>query len=229
MQKIDENWILLKGESLGELTLGVGQAAVIAESPTQAIWDLQIVNESDGSVIEMLQLKATESMGNVKSTLTKNPDIRVVAPSEIDGVAEEILQTDVSNSDLENAVGKYVGELSESTATDVLHQGVEWAFDALPVIPAILVVITEGRSVLIGRSSLDDALQRGATRIGKAATFSTLGATLAALNTGLLSVPMTAAARIAWSRVANRIAMGEHLELKTLRIQVLTAQQGQGS
>ena len=220
---------LNNGESLGELTLGPGQIAQIADSPTQSGWDLQIVNEDDGSVIEVLQLKASESMGYVKSALMKSPDIRVVAPSEIDGVAEEILQTDISNSDLQEAAARYVGDRGEDTITDLLHQGAEWAFDAVPVIPAVLVAITEGRSVLIGRSSIEEALQHGARRMGKAATFSTLGATLAALHTGLLSVPMTAGARIGWNRVVNRIAMGEFLKLKSRRIRALTAQQhGQG-
>ena len=219
---------LNRGESLGELTLGPGQIAQIADSPTQAGWDVQIVNEDDGSVIEELQLKATDSMSYIKSALTKYPEIRVVAPSDIDGVAEQILQTNISDADLEDAVHQYVGESSEDAVTDVLHQGVEWAFDAIPVIPAIVVAITEGRSVFVGRSSMEEALRRGAGRMARAAAFSTLGATIGALHTGLLSVPATAAARIAWNRVANRIAMGELLELKTRQIRVLTTQQGQG-
>lgn len=219
---------LNKGESLGELTLGPGQIAKIADSPTQAGWDLQILNENDGSVIEVLQLKATESMGYVKSALTRYSGIRVVAPSEIDGVADNILQTNISDSKLEEVVQQYVGELGEDALTDTLHQGAEWAFDAVPMIPAIMVAITEGRSVLVGRSSIEEALQHGARRMGRAATFSTLGATLAALHTGLLSVPVTVAARIAWSRVANRIAMTDFLELKTRHIRVLTMQQERG-
>jgi hypothetical protein len=219
---------LNRGESLGELTLGPGQIAQIADSPTQAGWDVQIVNEDDGSVIEELQLKATDSMSYIKSALTEYPDIRVVALSDIDGVAEEILQTNISDADLEDAAHQYVGESSEDAVTDVLHQGAEWAFDATPVIPAILVAITEGKSVFVGRSSMDEALRRGARRMARAAAFSTLGATIAALHAGLLSVPATAAARIAWNRVANRIAMGELLELKARQIRVLTTQRGQG-
>ena len=66
---------LNRGESLGELTLGPGQIAQIADSPTQAGWDVQIVNEDDGSVIEELQLKATDSMSYIKSALTEYADI----------------------------------------------------------------------------------------------------------------------------------------------------------
>jgi hypothetical protein len=63
----------------------------------------------------------------------------------------------------------------------------------------------------------------------KAAAFSTLGATLTALNTGLLSVPVTVAVRIGWSRIANRITMIEFLKTKTRQIQILTAGRKQGS
>jgi len=216
---------LNNGESLGELTLGPGQVARIAESPTQEGWDLEIVNTDDGSVVEALQLKATTSMSYVRRALTDNPDIRVAVPSEIDGVAEEILQTDVSHEDMEEAVQRHVGELSEDAVTDALHQSAEWVFDAVPLVPAVLVAVVEGRTVLLGRSSVEESLQRGARRLRRSAAFSTLGATLVALDAGLLSVPVTSAARIAWGRVTNRIAMGEFLQSKTEEIHIATEQQ----
>ena len=217
---------LNNGESLGELTLGPGQVARIAESPTQEGWDLEIVNTEDGSVVEVLQLKATTSMSYVKRALTDYPDIRVAAPSEIDGVAEDILRTDISDGDMKEAVQRQVDELREDAFTDALQQSAEWAFDAVPLVPAVLVAATEGRSVLLGRSSIEESLQRGARRLGKSGVFTTLGATLVAIDAGLLSVPVTSAARIAWGRLANRIAMGEFLQSKTEEIHVTTAQRG---
>ncbi len=49
-------------ESLGELRLGPGQVARLADDPTQEGWDLEIVNLEDGSLVEQIQLKATTSM-----------------------------------------------------------------------------------------------------------------------------------------------------------------------
>ncbi len=72
------------GERLGELQLEPGQVASLAESSSQPGWDLRIEN-ADGSVAEEIQLKATESMSYVKEALERYPDIRVAAPSEIDG------------------------------------------------------------------------------------------------------------------------------------------------
>ena len=212
------------GESLGELRLGAGQVARLAESPTQDGWDLGIVNVEDGSIVEQIQLKATTSMSYIKSTLDKNPDIRVAVPSDVDGVKAELFRTDISDNHLAEAVNRQLGEQSEDALTDMLDQSAEWAFDAVPIVSGILVAVTEGRLVLIGRSSLDESLERGARRFGKSAAFSTLGATLVALDAGILSVPTTTAARVAWGRLTNRIASGEYLRVKTSEIQESTGQ-----
>lgn len=206
------------GETLGELRLGPGQVARLAASPTQEGWDLEIVNLEDGTLVEHLQLKATTSMSYIKSALDQNPDIRVVVPSEVDGVTDEILRTDISDNDLAEAVNRQLGEHSEDVLNEILDRSAEWAFDAVPIVSGILIALTEGRLVLIGRSNLDESLQRGARRLGRSATFSTLGATLFALDAGILSVPTTTAARVAWSRITNRIASGEYLDVKTSEI-----------
>ena len=210
-------------KSLGELRLGPGQVARLADDPTQEGWDLEIVNVEDGSLVEQIQLKATTSMSKIKSALDKNPEIRVAVPSEVDGVSDEILKTDISNNDLAEAVRRQLEEQSEDALSDILDQSAEWAFDAVPIVSAILVAVTEGRLVLIGRSNLDESLQRGVRRLGKSAAFSTIGATLVALDAGILSVPTTTAARVVWARLTNRIASGEYLQMKTTEIQQSTS------
>ena len=52
--------------------------------------------------------------------------------------------------------------------------------------------------------------------------FSTLGATLVALDAGVLSIPSAIAAKTAWTRLSNRIAAGEFVESKTDQIRMLT-------
>jgi len=215
---------LNEGETLGELRLGPGQEARLAESPIQEGWDLEILKIEDGSLVEQLQLKATTSMSYVKTAVDSNPDIRVAVPSEIDGVSDKILATDISEHDLAEAVERQLGEHSEDAMNDLLDRTAELSFDAVPIVSGIFVAATEGRLVLIGQSSLDESLRRGAGRLGRATAFSTLGATLSALDAGLLSVPTTIAARIAWSRLTNRIASGEYLQIKTLEIQESTGQ-----
>jgi hypothetical protein len=196
------------GDTLGELHLEVGQIARIAESPTQAGWDLEIVRTHDGSTVELIQLKATTSLAYIKQALIDYPDIRIAAPSEVDGLAQDILRTDITHADLEYAAQQQVGELAEGAVPDLIDQATEFAFDSLPIVPAVLVATIEGRKVILGRSSIEEALQRSALRMRSATAFSVLGATLAALDAGIFSIPATTAARVAWGRFSNRIATG---------------------
>lgn len=214
---------LNSGESLGELSLPSGTVARLADSPTQTGHDIEIVNEDDGSIVELLQLKATTSISYVREALEKYPDIRVATTSDIDGTAENILQTDISNEHVESIAREQLEELNESTLEDLLDQTAEWAFDSVPIISSILIAVSEGRQVVLGRSDLNEALKRGGRRLSTSAVFSSMGATLVALDAGILSVPTTTAARIGWSRMTNRIAAGEFIASKTEEIRMMTA------
>ena len=119
------------GERVGELQLLPGQTARLAESSTQTGWDAVIENQ-DGSTDELLQFKATESMGYVKEALVKHPDIRVVVPTEVDDRADDIMGTDISNEELDNITQAQIGEMSESAVEDLLDKGAEAALDSFP-------------------------------------------------------------------------------------------------
>lgn len=212
---------LNKGESVGEVTLWPGQVARLAESPTQEGWDVGIFN-ADGSVAELLQLKASASLSYIKNAFDTYPGIRVVVPSGLNATADNLLGTDISLESLEERAYGQVNESAEGTIENALDQTAELAFDSVPVVSAVCMVAIEGRRVLIGRQSVEEAMQRTARRIGKASLFSTLGATLVALDAGVISMPTSVGGRIAWDRVANRIATGDFLESKTGDILALT-------
>lgn len=108
---------LNNGEALGEVRLEEGQTAVLADSPNQPDWDVRILNE-DGTTDEVLQLKATESMGSISESLRENPDIRVVTTSDIDSAREGVLPTDISNDDLKADVSSELGTYSSGNAGD---------------------------------------------------------------------------------------------------------------
>ena len=212
---------LNNGESVGELALGPGQFARLAASPTQEGWDVKLEN-ADGSVAEQLQLKASETLSYIKSALETYPGIRIAVPSEVDATADNLLGTDISLESLEERAHGQVNESAEGTIENALDQTAELAFDSIPIVSTAFVVAIEGRRVLMGRQSIEEAMQRAARRIGKAALFSTLGATLVALGAGVISVPTSVAGKIAWDRVDNRIAIGDFLESKTSEIVALT-------
>ena len=206
------------GERLGELRLQPGQTAHLAESPTQPGWDLRIENE-EGAVDELLQLKATESMGYVKEALVKYPDIRVVVPSEVDAGADTVLGTDMSNEQLDRVVEAQMGDLGDSAADAFLGQGAEAVFDSIPFVSMIVTGVIEGGRYLTGRSTLREASRRGARRMGKAGVYNALGVALAPTGVG---VPVLMAVRVAEGRLVGRINLADHLESRTLQIRGLT-------
>ena len=206
------------GERLGELRLESGQVARLAESPTQPGWDLKIEN-ADGSVAEEIQLKATGSMDYIKKALERYPDIRVAAPSEINDTAEEILGTGISNQELERVTEAQLGELSEGMAQDLLDTGAEMALDSIPFMSIATTGVMEGRNLLMGRSTFRESLRNGATRIGKASVYDTIGTLLGSTGVG---IPAVVGLRMTEKRVSGRIALGDHLESKTEELRQLT-------
>ena len=207
------------GERLGELRLQPGQTAHLAESPTQSGWDLRIQNE-EGAIDELLQLKATESMGYVKEALVKYPDIRVVVPSEVDAGADTVLGTDISNEQLDGIIEAQMGDLGDGEADDLLDQGAEAVFDSIPFISMIVTGVIEGGRYLTGRSTLQEAFQQGAKRMGKASVYNALGVALAPTGVG---VPVVMAVRVAEGRLAGRINLADHLESRSVQIGRFTA------
>ena len=214
------------GESVGELSLEPGQVARLAESPTQQGWDVEIVNQ-DGTRDEALQLKATESMSYVKTALDENPDIRVVVPSELEDEAADsaqLISTDISNASLKNEVGDQLGELSESGLENALDEAGELAFDSIPGISLLIIGATEGRKVLTGRATVEEAVRSGRGRVGKALAFSIIAGAINATPAAPISVPTTVALKIAEGRMSRRVELGEFLEARTAELQQLTHQ-----
>lgn len=199
----------------GELVLEPGQRAVLAASPTQKGWDLQILNEN-GSTAELLQLKATARLGYVKDALENG--FPVATTSEIDASSEAILGTPLSSGALGAEAGDQVAEAAESPLEDIQDNLAEVGFDAVPLFAPVVILITEGKAVLAGRSTVRSSLSRGARRMGTATAFSAMGAGLSALDAGVISVPTTVGARIAWGRYANYIARGACLAPLNMRL-----------
>ena len=206
------------GERLGELQLEPGQVASLAESSTQPGWDLRIEN-ADGSVAEEIQLKATESMSYVKDALERYPGIRVAAPSEIDGATDEILNTGISNEQLESVTKAQLDELGEGTVENLLDTGAELALDSIPFVSIAMTGVMEGRNLLMGRSTFRESLRRGANRIGKATVYDSIGTLLG--PTGV-AIPAVVGLRTAEARVSRRISLGNHLATKTAELRRLT-------
>ena len=81
-----------------------GVEAALFEVTNHPDTDLQIFE--DGSVVEELQLKATDSVSYINSTLAENPDISIVTTTEIasDFETDMVIDSGISDTVLEEAI-----------------------------------------------------------------------------------------------------------------------------
>ena len=205
------------GESIGDIQLAPGEVARIGEAANQPGWDIEIIDR-DGNIVEQVQLKATEDISKIKEALEKYPDIRIIAPQELEGEATEmgmLLSTNITNESMDSTVGTQVNELGEDAITDIMQQSAEAAIDFVPGISLAVIGVIEAGQVLMGRSTLEESLKRGTARLGRSSVYTAIGATLSLADAGVISVPTVTVLRVAEGRVRHRAAMGEHLEEKT--------------
>jgi len=78
----------------------MGTYASIFEETNHPLTDISIFDDN-GNIINELQLKATDSVGYINETLIENPDIAIVATSE---VASSMSNDMVIDSGIENAI-----------------------------------------------------------------------------------------------------------------------------
>ncbi len=201
---------LNSGESLGGLALEPGQVARLAEAPTQAGWDLEIVDQQ-GESIEQIQLKATDSLSYVKDALVRYPDIRVAVPEDIDSYSDAVIGTDISHDVLEQATQEQLAELSEGAITNALETAAEMAVDIVPVTSALLIGVTEGRKYLMGQATLLQATKVGGRKLARAGIYNALGAALSAAGLGPFGIPIVLAVRVGETRLSGQVNLGDNL------------------
>ena len=193
------------GGRVGDIQLGLGQVAELADIPIQPGWDLQILN-GDRSVATDLQLKATTSLSYVKRAIEENPDIDILATEEVASkMSEEIFNSGISNTELEAQVEKPMEELLDSP----LEQTAE---AVLPGLPFVLIATTEGRKVLMGRQTFQLALSRSVQRGVKTTAAAGAGALAILVGAGVISLPAAFASRMSIDRFTVYKGLSSRLE-----------------
>ena len=210
---------LTEGGSVGGVVLREGETAILAESPSQPGWDVQILNSS-GEQVDVLQTKASESIGYVKEHLEKYPDIKVIVPEDLDRFASEtpgVLSADgYSNKGMKEATESQLQEWGESDLVNAVHHGAEFALDAVPVVSIGVTMVVEGQRVLTGRSTAAEAVRRGGRRVASAAIWTTAGAALTHLGVGEpVSAAAMVGARMYAGRVSKYTSLADSLESST--------------
>lgn len=183
---------LNSGEIIGDIQLQEGQYAVIADSPTQPGWDLQILNE-DGSIATELQAKATDSLSYINSAFEKYPDIGIISTTEVAELDSSLINGGLSNEDLTTSISTPLENLFDTTAENIMES-------ILPGLPLLIITVSEGRHVFMGKKSANDALRNGLTRTARSAVSMGIGGILFWLDAGILSLPTTFGVNYLWNR-----------------------------
>jgi hypothetical protein len=159
----------------------------LAEALNQPGWDLQIL-DADRAVVDVLQLKATDSAAYLRQTLEKYPDIEVMATEEV--AALEEFEGTVIDSGISNT------EITADATTAVYGSNPDFLDVFSPVLPLVFILATEGVHVALGKETEQHFAERFSERAKHAVTGTAVGAVFVALGFGTLAIiPAFLAAR----------------------------------
>ncbi len=182
------------GGQIGGLQLGIGQTIELQPDLNHPGTDLQIVN-ADGTVADELQAKATDSVNYIKHALRKNPDVKIVTTDEVaERIADDrVMASGINNETLRNQIHEPLDAILDTP----LENAAEAFLSGLPV---ILITSTEGIKYLIGKQTFEQAFNRSLERGVKSGAAMSVGAILALVDAGVVSLPATFLTRIGIDR-----------------------------
>ena len=192
------------GESVAGIQLGPGQVARLFPNLNHPGSDVEILN-ADGTVAEELQVKATESVSYVKQAIEKYPSIRIVTPDDVEGITD---------ADLEGEIAAPVEELFDTPLEEFVEM-------VLPGLPFVLIATTEGAKILIGRQTLQQAMNRSLERATKTGAAMSVGALLVLVDAGVVSLPATFLTRTGIDRYRINRGILRRLDADTTSVQSL--------
>src|SRR5690606_24648831 len=187
--EIDVRDKLNNGEIVGDIFLENGQTAFIADKINQPGWDLQILN-SDGTIANELQLKATDSLSYVNQAFERYPDIDIISTNEIALFNNKLINSGISNSEVEASITEPMQNLFDTATENVVES-------ILPILPFLIIAGTEGRKYFIGRQKFDESISKVFDRGIKTGVSLGVGSLAMYLtDSGLFSIPATILTRI---------------------------------
>lgn len=159
------------GGTVGDLTLPEGYSAHLADSMTQPGWDMRIV-DGHGHTAELLQLKATESVGYIRDTLDRYPDISILTTDEVArgiGPNNMVIDSKMSESDLDHAIN--------STAVGLDHGYLDEFWNNFhPLMPLLVIVATQGYQVVMKKQQVSGAMEVAKVRVARGMVAGATGA-----------------------------------------------------
>lgn len=186
------------GEQVGPLLLEPGQTAVVADSMNQPGWDLRILGE-DGTTVEYLQLKVTDSVGYIKTALDRYPDIQILATGEVSD-SGLVLDSGITDAELREHVGAAIDTVDVSLSESFLYH-------FHPLLPLVAMVMYEGHRLSVGSRSIDEFKLALARRSQRVVATQAIGAAVYALGGGLLSIPAAILGGLVFDQTINQASL----------------------
>jgi hypothetical protein len=184
-----------------------GYTAALAESATQPGWDIAIAGP-EGEVVEVLQLKATESLSYVQEAFDRYPDVDVVTTSElqsqlmlhaVESGDAQIIASGISNEELTALVEEAID------APDLPDLGI-------PAVGLALIAFTT-------YSETDIGIYRRSYQFGKRGTMAVLAYSTAAALSGLSApwwIAIGGAMGVRWVTDRGKSKRTQHAHLSEL-------------
>lgn len=204
------------GEQVGPLLLEPGQTAVLAESMNQPGWDLRIVGEH-GVTVDYLQLKATDSVGYIKSALERYPDIEILATGDV-AHSGLVLDSGITDADLRDHVGAAIDVVNNSLAESFWEH-------FHPLLPLAAMALYEGHRLAVGAQSMDEFTLALARRSQRTVATQAIGAAVYALGGGLMSIPAAILGGLVFDKTINQAALITSYESRRDKLLALRLQQ----
>lgn len=191
---------LNSGGSVGGLSLAPGETAVLAEDPTQAVWDMSI--EPSGRLI---QIKATDSVAYVRETM-----------EDLDGTGIDVIATDLPSFDVDSSAQLMELDQSKDEIDSFLDAAIEDSIDGFgldDVLGPLALLFTAGTTALIVKKVRDD-LKNGASAKD---LYRTYGPGVVGKAINLASpIPFTGFVAARWLR--TRVLLSEAADTVALRV-----------
>jgi len=184
--KYFEYWVadqLNHGYAVGDVVLPSGYKAVVADSMNQPGWDLKILDDH-GHVNEYLQLKATTSVGYIHEALTRYPDIKILATSDVAehvGDHHMVLDAHMTEDSLRHVIDSSLGH-------DPSLLGNFWDHFH-PILPLLAIAGMQTHAVLIGKQTVAEAMEVANARVQRSLFMSIVGAIAKIGGLGWFSIP----------------------------------------
>ena len=138
-------------------------------------------------------------MGYIKSALERYPDIQILATGDV-AHSGLVLDSGITNADLREHVGAAI-DVVDSSLTETFWEHFH------PLLPLAAMALYEGHRLAVGSQSMDDFRLALARRSQRLVATQAIGATVYALDGGLMSIPAAILGGLVFDKTINQAAL----------------------